>query len=111
MNFQSTIASRRATTSLVAFFFTFLTLAFCYDSPSFADDKANASGDLSTIFKFTEGFSNLMKSPKEKTTEKDADVEENTNVTAGTGVPIPKNAGVVLQVTSLKTLDRAIGEL
>lgn len=111
MNFQSTIASRRATTSLVAFFFTFLTLAFCYDSPSFADDKANASGDLSTIFKFTEGFSNLMKSPKEKTTEKDAGVEENSSVTASAGVPIPKNAGVVLQVTSLKTLDRAVGEL
>ena len=93
-----------------AFFVAFLILDASSIRPTFGADQDRTSGDLSTIFKFTEGFSNLMKSPKEEEANKDDVPEPEPNVPRVEGLPIPPNAGVILQLSSLKALDRAVGE-
>ena len=80
-----------------------------------AQETERASGDLSTLMNFSKGFSKLMKSPQQKET-KDAETEEVALDVSGNdsssvqGLPVPRNAGVILQTPSLTRLDKAVGQ-
>ena len=109
MNVQSRRVLRRAALC-PALVVAFLATGFLFVRPTCGADQEKVSGDLSTIFKFSEGFSNLMKSPKEDVADKDAVPDSESSATSAAALPIPRNAGVILQFSSLKALDQAVGE-
>ncbi|MGI6400966.1 MAG: hypothetical protein ACOX0A_02455 [Thermoguttaceae bacterium] len=101
---------------VLALFAVFLTLAFVpgqsrvmAQNNSQTAKQDNSPGDLSTIVKFSKGLFDLMGSPREDVSPSD-DAPFATELTPVKDFPIPGDAGVVVTISSLRNVDRAVKE-